>query len=92
MKYNAFLSPSSDNLSFPSNARLLSSEKIVQITPANMMALRIYLQNMQAADPYLRSAAYYATTGRHGLWIYRGKESIIIFCHHPNVPNKYLRG
>lgn len=90
MKYADFLAPANHGSPNIENNRLLSTEPVVSITPENITALKIYLQNYKAEDPYLRSAAYYATTGRYGLWIYRGKSSLIIFCRHPNVPDKNL--
>jgi hypothetical protein len=90
MKYSALLSPPSDSLKFPANTRLLSEERVVRITTDNMAMLSLYLQNHTAEDPYLLSPAYYAMTGRNGLWLYRGETSRIIFCRHPNVENKYL--
>src|SRR5690606_20692638 len=89
MKY-ALFSPASDSLAFPENTRLLSEEQIIRITPDNMAMLSHYLQHHVSEDPYLLSPAYYAMTGRHGLWLYRGNTSRIIFCRHPNVKNKHL--
>lgn len=89
MKYT-LLSPSTDSLAFPDNTRLLSEERVIRITPDNMAMLSLYLQNHASEDPYLLSPAYYAMTGRHGLWLYRGETSRIIFCRHPNIENKHL--
>ncbi len=90
IKFSSLISPDSASLSFPDNTRFLSQERIVRITRDNLSALKIYLRDAQSDDPYLLSVAYFATTGRKGLWIYRGDESIIIFCRHPNVEGKHL--
>lgn len=41
-------------------------------------------------DYYLTSPAYFALTGRRGLWVYKGENQNILFCLHPNVEDQFL--
>lgn len=47
-------------------------------------------QMTDGADPFLRSAAYVAMTGRKGLWIYGDERAALLLCRHPNRDGQLL--
>lgn len=60
------------------------------VSPADYPGLQKVLAKSLCRDPYIRSMAYFAMTGRNGLWkIERGEEMMII-CRHPNVDDEFL--
>lgn len=65
-------------------------KEICQITESNLPDLCKLLENESDPDTYLTSPAYYAFTGRNGLWIYQERDSFIPFCWHPNVAGQLL--
>lgn len=67
-----------------------ASSQIVEIRHADLPLLQRVLDHSKSNDPYQKSAAYFAMTGRHGLWMARGENSAIVFCRHPNLENHFL--
>lgn len=43
-----------------------------------------------AADPFARSAGYFAMTGRKGLWLYGTERTAMLVCRHPNRSDRLL--
>lgn len=41
-------------------------------------------------DPFARSPAYFAMTGRQGLWLYAKDDSAMLICRHPNREDRLL--
>jgi len=52
--------------------------------------LQAILKKHQIADPYQSSAAYYALTGRNGLWLVQEGDAAVMVCRHPNVSGEFL--
>lgn len=52
--------------------------------------LQFKLNKSASKDAYAKSAAYFALTGRNGLWIAQNEETTIILCRHPNIENEFL--
>ena len=52
--------------------------------------LQRVFEKAHTADPYARSAAYFAMTGRNGLWLYGDQGRGIIVAQHPNDPSAIL--
>jgi hypothetical protein len=63
---------------------------IHRVTENNMLDFCTLLKSESDLDSYLTSPAYYAFTGRNGLWIYQNQASYIPFCWHPNIPGQIL--
>lgn len=61
-------------------------EVSVEVLPV----LRSLLNQRAWADPYVGSAAYFALTGRRGLWLYEGEDGCLLICRHPNAPEELL--
>jgi len=56
----------------------------------DLVDLQAILNNHASADPYQASAAYFAMTGRDGLWLVRDEDASVLVCRHPNVRNEFL--
>ncbi|MFA4994106.1 MAG: hypothetical protein WC521_02250 [Bdellovibrionales bacterium] len=63
---------------------------VTRIGKENQRLFSELLSSENDADSYLTSSAYYAFTGRNGLWVYQEGASFIPFCWHPNVPGEIL--
>lgn len=72
---------------FASNARLSS---LTEIAPEHLSVLARILRTMKREDPYSMSAAYYAITGRKGLWLYGDDQTMMIIARHPNCEGELL--
>lgn len=70
--------------------RLARIPYLVCVTPDTFGKFAAWLADVSDADSYLTSPAYYAFTGRNGLWVYRTERSLIPVCWHPNVPGQLL--
>ncbi|MDR3560880.1 MAG: phosphatidylglycerol lysyltransferase domain-containing protein [Negativicutes bacterium] len=65
-------------------------DSITKITPQNWQYFTSLFVKQQDADSYLTSPAYYAFTGRNGLWIHQEGDSFVPFCWHPNTEGQIL--
>ena len=75
----------------PSYAPIARPEPaLIPITSANIAQLARMVQLSTREDPFSRSAAYFAMTGRKGLWIYGDDESVLITARHPNKDGRTL--
>lgn len=63
---------------------------LTEIEPAMIPYFRKGLLDIVTTDPFARSAAYYAMTGRHGLWLYADDATGMVIARHPNRPDKLL--
>ncbi|MDD3287587.1 MAG: phosphatidylglycerol lysyltransferase domain-containing protein [Alphaproteobacteria bacterium] len=63
---------------------------VTRITDKNFYKFITALSKEEDRDSYAVSAAYYAFTGRRGLWIYQYEGTYIPFCWHPNVAGQIL--
>ncbi len=68
----------------------VSDFRMGPISDDQLPTLQRLLQQHPSSDPYQRSAAYLAMTGRDGLWWARHGDSAVIFCRHPNARNEIL--
>jgi len=60
------------------------------VTDDDLKALQKRLMASGSGDPYARSAAYFAMTGRDGLWKVEEDGALVLLCRHPNVENEIL--
>jgi hypothetical protein len=60
------------------------------VSDSDLRALQRRLSAQAGHDPYARSAAYFAMTGRKGLYEVRGGESGVLLCRHPNLADCVL--
>ena len=58
---------------------------ITPVTDSALPGLRCLLRGGSGNDPYALSPAYYAMTGRHGLWQVRRGGAAVLLCAHPNI-------
>ena len=65
-------------------------ESVQKLDMHNISCIEAILARQDSKDSYSKSPGYYAFTGRKGLWIYREKQTAIIFCLHPNIDNTIL--
>ncbi|AXX98073.1 phosphatidylglycerol lysyltransferase domain-containing protein [Profundibacter amoris] len=64
--------------------------RIVAIGYDDLPLLQRVLNFSKSDDPYQKSAAYFAMTGRNGLWMARDENTAIIYCRHPNLEDYFL--
>ncbi len=64
--------------------------KLCRITNADLGFLHQILSDNQREDGYSLSAAYYAMTGRKGLWLYSNDHTFMLMAAHPNRDNHLL--
>ncbi len=69
---------------------LEESEYVERITDADIPRLVKLLSSEVDVDSYAVSAAYYAYTGRCGLWLYHYDGTFLPICRHPNVEGQIL--
>lgn len=68
-----------------------SLESVLRFGPTRLAEIRELLSKEESQDSYATSMAYYAYTGRRGLWFYRHTpRTYIPFCWHPNVDGQIL--
>ena len=68
----------------PIYAERTNAPHLTKIGPEHLPVLSSILRNVQRDDPFSRSAAYYAMTGRKGLWAYGDDETMMLVARHPN--------
>jgi len=64
--------------------------RLVEITDEFMPVLLNLLRTVSREDTYLLSPAYFAMTGRKGLWIYGDSETFMMLARHPNNDDSLL--
>lgn len=69
---------------------LQGNDRVIKITNTNLELLVNLLSTEEDSDSYTTSAAYYAFTGRKGLWLYNHAGTYIPFCWHPNIEGQIL--
>ena len=69
---------------------LEQSERVESLTDVNVSRLVNLLGSEEDCDSYAVSPAYYAFTGRHGLWLYHYDGTYLPFCWHPNIAGQIL--
>lgn len=57
----------------------------VRIDGSNLAKLAAFLARFDSIDPYALSPAYFAVTGRRGLWLYEIPGGGVIIAVHPNL-------
>ncbi len=70
-------------LAFPEKTTQ-GANRLIPITPDLLPSFQKILNNVQALDPMLRSAAYFALTGRDGLYLYGNDKTGMVIALHPN--------
>ncbi|MGJ8531694.1 MAG: phosphatidylglycerol lysyltransferase domain-containing protein [Alphaproteobacteria bacterium] len=63
---------------------------LISIENDHLPLLSALLQRSQSDDPFARSAAYFAITGRNGLWLYGDNQTFMLIARHPNNNDKLL--
>lgn len=63
---------------------------LLPVTPDKLPLLQMLLNGIDRDDPYSVSAAYYAMTGRKGLWLYGDDRTMMIIARHPNNEDQLL--
>jgi len=63
---------------------------LISIENDHLPLLSALLQRSQSDDPFSQSAAYYAMTGRKGLWLYGDNQTFMLIARHPNNNDKLL--
>lgn len=74
-------------------ARTTGDDAAPELRPigeADLAALQTRLDRIARADPFSRSAAYYAMTGRRGLWVYGTARTWMLIARHPNRDERIL--
>ena len=69
---------------------LEQSEYVERVTDANISHFVKLLASEVDVDSYAISPAYYAFTGRRGLWLYHYDGTYLPVCWHPNVDGQIL--
>lgn len=69
---------------------LEQSQYVERINDANISRLTRLLASEIDVDSYAVSPAYYAYTGRRGLWLYHYDGTFLPMCWHPNVEGQML--
>lgn len=64
--------------------------RLLPITSTMLPVLMGIFKEAERQDPYLLSPAYFAMTGRKGLWVYGDNETMMMLARHPNDPGKLL--
>lgn len=62
----------------------------ILMTAVNREVLTRFVRLSRKADPFSRSAAYYAMTGRRGLWLYGNGDTAMLIARHPNREGRVL--
>ena len=70
--------------------RGIKSPALISITPENLSQFSNLVQLHKRQDTYTNSAAYFAMTGRKGLWLYGDEETAMVIARHPNDPDQLL--
>lgn len=63
---------------------------LLEIDSKNIHCLSDRLKHIDHEDLYAVSPAYYALTGRKGLWIYSSNDTSMIISRHPNIDSTLL--
>ncbi len=63
---------------------------LIEITSEMLPLLEKVVQCNDKADPFSRSAGYYAMTGRNGLWLYGDHDTNMVIARHPNKDDTIL--
>ncbi|MEW8105313.1 MAG: phosphatidylglycerol lysyltransferase domain-containing protein [Candidatus Thiodiazotropha endolucinida] len=63
---------------------------LVPVTETMLPMLQSMLNTVDKQDPFQRSAAYYAMTGRNGLWLYSYANTAMLIAVHPNKDDTIL--
>ncbi len=58
--------------------------RLMKIEWEHLPVLSALLNKVERDDPFSRSAAYFAMTGRKGLWIYGDGDTMMLLARHPN--------
>ena len=69
---------------------LEQSDYVERVTDANISRFVELLASEEDCDSYAISPAYYAFTGRRGLWIYNYDGAYLPICWHPNIDGQIL--
>jgi Phosphatidylglycerol lysyltransferase, C-terminal len=69
---------------------LEQSKDIKRVTDGNISRFVTLLSSEEDCDSYATSPAYYAFTGRRGLWLYHYDGTYLPICWHPNVDGQIL--
>lgn len=69
---------------------LEDSKYVERITDANISRLVKLMTSEVDVDSYAVSSAYYAYTGRRGLWLYHYDGTYVPMCWHPNIDGQIL--
>ncbi|MGB9154144.1 MAG: phosphatidylglycerol lysyltransferase domain-containing protein [Alphaproteobacteria bacterium] len=69
---------------------LEQSEYVERVTDANIPHFAELLAAEEDCDSYAVSPAYYAFTGRRGLWLYHYDGTYLPMCWHPNIDGQIL--
>lgn len=67
-----------------------SSSFVAPVTEDDYEMLQALMKQNISSDYYQCSMAYFAITGRNGLWKAQRDNSFVLFCRHPNVQNCIL--
>jgi hypothetical protein len=70
--------------------RYFNFPEFLSLQLENLASLRSFLSGATSDDFYTVSPAYYAMTGRKGLWLYGDEERCMIVARHPNLPHTVL--
>lgn len=58
--------------------------QLIRVDTETLTFLQTILKKVKPQDPFLRSAGYFAMTGRKGLWVYGNDDNAMIVMRHPN--------
>lgn len=70
--------------------RDIERPRLRAIADRDLPMLQRIFEKAHSTDPYARSAAYFAMTGRGGLWVYGGRGKGLVVAAHPNDPSAIL--
>jgi len=68
----------------------IGSGRLRPVRDAGLGALQRLLDGNPSADPYQASAAYFALTGRDGLWLAGDDEAALLVCRHPHLADELV--
>ncbi len=63
---------------------------LMELGPRELPLLQRILFLTKKCDPFMRSAGYFAMTGRNGLWFYGSDQSGMVISRHPNRDHTVL--
>lgn len=69
---------------------LEQSQQVERVTDVTMSHFAKALSLEEDRDSYATSPAYYAFTGRRGLWLYHYQGTYLPLCWHPNIEGQIL--